>query len=257
MKCHETLRLMSLYLDSELSSEVTLEVQEHLESCPSCRDRFERERRLEESMRATLLEVEPGDAAIWDRAVRAALRIRRQRFSTLQKIASLAGVAVVATLIAVHFFPAERGELDLARSAASDHSRFLVEVREEVLPPATLAQFRDAGNRTLPPGTGLPTNLPVGYRLLKTGRCKLDDAAVVYLVIRRGGEPISLFLMPRSELHRFPRFAGKLRGEPTGVNCQITGRRFFGVGNRDVVACAVGRADLAELRDLVRWLVAG
>jgi len=257
MRCHETLRLISLFLDSELSSEVTLEVQEHLESCPSCRDRFERERQLEEGMRATLLEVGPEGAAIWDGAVRAAVRTKRQRLPTLQRIASLAGVAAFATLIAIHFFPAERGELDLARSAASDHARFLVEVREEALLPATLAQLRDAGKETLPPGTNLPAALPAGYRLLKTGRCRLDDASVVYLVMGHSGEPISLFLMPRSELHRFPRFGDKLRGEPIGVNCQISGRRFFGTGKRDLVACAVGRTDPAELRDLVRWLLAG
>jgi anti-sigma factor RsiW len=257
MKCHDTSRFMSLFLDSELSSELTLEVQEHLESCPSCRDRFERERRLEESMRMTLLEVGPEDAAIWDRAVRQAVRTRRQRLSTLQRVASLAGVAMFATLLAVHFFPAERGELDLARSAASDHSRFLAEVREEVLPLATLTQFRNAAKQILPPGTNLPTSLPAGYRLLKAGRCKLDDAPVVYLVMKERGEPVSLFLMPSSELHRFPQFGDKLGVEPSGINCRVLGQRFFGTGNREVLACAVGRTDLAELRDLVRWLVAG
>lgn len=257
MKCHETSRFMSLFLDSELSSEVTLEVQEHLESCPSCRDRFERERRLEEGMRATLLEVGPEDAAIWDRAVRQAVRTRPQRLSTLHRIASLAGVAVFATLLAVHFFPAEHGELDLARSAASDHSRFLAEVREEALPLATLTQFRDAAKEILPPGTNLPASLPAGYRLLKAGRCKLDDASVVYLVMKDRGEPISLFLMPSSELRRFPRFGDRNGTEPSGVNCRISGRRFFGTGHLGLIACAVGRTDLAELRDLVRWLVAG
>ncbi len=248
---------MSLFLDSELSSEVTLEVQEHLESCRSCCDRFERERRLEETMRAVLLEVGPDDAAVWDRAVLQAVRARRQRFSTLQKIASLAGVALFAALIAIYFFPADRRELDLARSAASDHSRFLVEVREEALLPATLTQFRDTGRQTLPPGMNLPAALPAGYRLLTTGRCKLDDASVVYLVMKHSGEPISLFLMPRGELHRFPRFGDKLRVEPVGVNCQISGRRFFGAASQEAVACAVGRADLAELQELVRWLLAG
>lgn len=252
MRCHETSRLMPLFLDSELSPEVTLEMEEHFESCSDCRHRLEMESSLEASVRATLVEPEPADGAIWDRAVAKAVQSGRSVRLNMSKVVFAVAAALVAALAFV-VIGAPHRELDLAHSAATDHARFMVEVSEEALPPTSMHEFLDAGRQTLPKGAFLPATLPTGYSLVKTGRCKLDGAPVAYLVLRRGGEPISVFLMPREALHRFPRFAAKLGVEVTGVTCRVAGRRFFGLGSTSVVACAVGRADPNELRRLVRW----
>ena len=163
---------------------------------------------------------------------------------------------LVAVLAAVILWLPHR-ELDLARSAAMDHARFVAEVGEEELPRPTMREFLLAGSRTFPPGTTLPAALPVDYGLLKTGQCKLDGAPVAYLVLGQHSEPISVFLMPRAELRHFPAFAVKLGREKTGVACQIAGQRFFGAGGETLVACAVGRARASELQKLVRWALSG
>ena len=253
MRCHEAIRLMPLFLDSELSPEVTLEVEEHFESCPECRARLENERRLEDSMRATLFEPDAGDSATWNQAVARAVRIgRRPSMPAARSLALVAAAVLVAVFATVILWLPHR-ELDLARSAAKDHARFVTEVGEEALAPATMRAFLEVGSRTLPPGSTVPTTLPSNYELLKTGQCELDGAPVAYLVIGQHGELISVFLMPRAELRRFPAFAMKLGREKNGVACQIRGRHFFGASTEDVVACAVGRASDAELRRLVRW----
>ena len=253
MRCHEASRLLPLFLDSELSPEVTLAMEEHFETCEDCRSRLEAERGLEDSMRAALLEPHPLDAATWDRAAALAVRSGRRGGLTSTRAVALAAAAVSVVVVGFAIVGAPHRELDLARSAASDHARFIVEVSEEALPPATMVEFLDSGRRTLPQGTSLPAELPTGYGLLKTGQCKLDGAPVTYVVMGRRGEPISVFLMARDALRRFPRFAKKLDVEPSGVSCQAAGRRFFGAGNRSIVVCAVGRANPDELRKLVGW----
>ncbi len=256
MRCHEARRLLPLFLDSELSPEVTLGIEEHFQGCASCRRRFESERGLEASMRSRLLASEPADRTAWDRALARAiqphprLRLSRGGWAALALSTAFLGVIAVGLVTQRHH------ELDLARAAARDHARFLVEVREELLPPATMSQFSEVARRALPPGTAVPHDLPAGYELLKTGQCKLDGAPVAYVVMGGESEPVSVFLMPRQALARFPGFAARLGAETSGVNCQVPVGRFFGLGAGSVVACAVGRAAPADLQQIVRWALA-
>ncbi len=78
------------------------------------------------------------------------------------------------------------------------------------------------------------------HPLLETGQCKLDGAPVAYLVMGNGPEHVSVFLMSRLALARFPGFAARLGVEDGGVNCRVPVGRFFGRGTGSVVACAVG-----------------
>jgi anti-sigma factor RsiW len=258
MRCPEVVRLLPLFLDSELSPETNYAVAEHFERCPGCLARVERERRLEEEMRARLTEPAPGDAAAWDEAMRAAARqeasARRRRMRG--RVAGWAAAAAAALLLAASL-PRTHRELDLAGSAAADHSRFVAEAAEEGLPPATLDQLEAIAGRTFPAARPVPGTLPAGYRLLKVGRCTLDGAPVAYLVLVGGGEPVSLFLMDRGELSRFPGAARRLAEDPAGVSCEVKGRAFFLAGAPDRLACGVGKLEAAELERLVLWLLSG
>ncbi len=256
MTCHEAMRLLPLFLDSELSPEVTLAMEEHIESCASCRRRLESERNLEKAIRVVLIELQPDDAATWREALDRAVRQRPMWRLSRGGVAALALGSTLLVGVAMGVMAWPHRELDLARSAATDHARFLVELREEVLPPATIRQFADIAHRTLPLGVDAPRALPSSYELLKTGQCRLNGAPVAYVVVRKNAEPLSVFLMPRQALTRFPAFAARLGTETRGVNCKVRGARFFGLASGNVVACAVGRADPAELQQLVRWALA-
>jgi len=54
MQCQEARKWISPYLDSELDPTKTFEVSQHLESCASCRARFEKEGRADELIGAAL-----------------------------------------------------------------------------------------------------------------------------------------------------------------------------------------------------------
>lgn len=56
MTCNECRRWWSPYLDSELDATKTFEVSEHLRVCGPCRERFEREKRVDDSLREKLCE---------------------------------------------------------------------------------------------------------------------------------------------------------------------------------------------------------
>lgn len=65
MNCKQVRRLISPYLDSELSRSETFEVCEHLRQCPDCAARFEQERAAEALIRERLLETRMPDP-LWN-----------------------------------------------------------------------------------------------------------------------------------------------------------------------------------------------
>lgn len=72
LDCEEAIRRLAVFLDQELSPESAAAVQEHLDTCRSCYDRAEFERRLRERIRADLAdEPVPGE---FENRVRTLLR---------------------------------------------------------------------------------------------------------------------------------------------------------------------------------------
>src|SRR6266446_10836824 len=50
MKCAEVRKFVRLYLDSELDTEHSFEVERHLESCPECAGLFEAEKKFDDRL---------------------------------------------------------------------------------------------------------------------------------------------------------------------------------------------------------------
>ncbi len=257
MRCHEARRLMHLYLDSELSTESSFEVAQHLEECPDCAAMFERERTLENNLRDRLLERLPGDDVLWDEALRKAGRRSRTGLPRWGSTAFLAAAAAVVAVLVFALWPRVHPDLDLARAAEADHARFLTELAEDEAPPSNLGALGEIVNRTLHGTPSVPAQPPQGYGVIKVGHCRLNGAQVAYVVIARQGEPVSLFLMDRADLERFPRAAVRLAREPDGVICNVSRRSFFARAGSDWVACGVGEIDSVALRSLVAWFLPG
>ena len=254
MRCHDVGRFMSLFLDSELSPEINLEIVEHLEQCPSCAARIEGERQLEERMRELLLRSTREDEAAWERAVGLATRRARGRVLRWRTMSGLALAAALGAILLGVFWPPSHREMDLARSTYTDHSRFLEEAQEEQFSGASLDDLRHVVG-TLSSALPTPASTPSGYRLLKVGRCTLEGAPVAYLILATKDEPISLFIMDRALLQRFPDASARLAKEPVGVTCQVNGRSFFLTSTASAAACGIGRTEPGALRDLVHWLL--
>src|SRR5881394_2337461 len=68
MRCEETSRYLSPYLDSELDPRTSFEMSSHFEQCGSCRERFEAERRIDHAISTELKKSEPRDEEHWNLA---------------------------------------------------------------------------------------------------------------------------------------------------------------------------------------------
>ncbi len=69
MECNEVQALCGPYLDSELDARTTLEIEQHLKSCPECARRFAREEKLDTQIRAGLNRGQR-TPALWDKLER-------------------------------------------------------------------------------------------------------------------------------------------------------------------------------------------
>ena len=69
MKCDEVQTLHGPYLDSELDAKTSLEIEQHLKSCPECARLFAEEEKLEARIRAGLNQG-PRTAALWEQIER-------------------------------------------------------------------------------------------------------------------------------------------------------------------------------------------
>jgi anti-sigma factor RsiW len=96
MKCSEIKKWISPYLDSELDQTRTFEISQHLESCDSCRVRFEQEQRVESAIRDRLCRKE--QVVDWI-AVEQGLNQPGQRVLRLRPAWMLAAAACVAFAI--------------------------------------------------------------------------------------------------------------------------------------------------------------
>ena len=69
MKCDEVQPLCGAYLDSELDTRTSLEIQQHLKACPACARLFAEEEKLEARLKAGL-DRGARTAALWERLER-------------------------------------------------------------------------------------------------------------------------------------------------------------------------------------------
>ena len=257
MMCHDVTRLLPLYLDSELSPETSFAIAEHLGSCAACQARVERERKLEEEVRDRLTKPAPEDGDAWEQAVRAMASRREAGVRQERRGIAVAAAVGVAALLLAAIIPRAHGELDLARSAATDHARFAIQVAAEDVSRATMDELQAVASRTISGAVHVPAGPPAGYRILKVGRCNLDGAPVAYLIIAGSGEPVSLFLMDRQEMSRFPEAARRLAKDPGGVACDVKDCVFYLAAADELLAFGVGELSAAELERLVLWLLSG
>ncbi len=70
MRCEEVQSLHGPYLDSELEARSTLEIEQHLKSCPDCARLFAEEQKLEARLKAGLTQGSRSPA-LWERIERA------------------------------------------------------------------------------------------------------------------------------------------------------------------------------------------
>lgn len=200
MKCNDVLGFLSPYLDSELDRDTTWRIAGHLQACPSCRERFEREARLERAIAERLKAAEGDESEVFDRVLARVLagRSRRRRWM-LPAVAACLALASLLAWGVLGSWPAREesaraGPLvaKLLDSALSDHREF---VSGRIGPDGTWVQARAHLEEAL--GQPLPALASDSlWRIEGLRLCRLGTWKTAFVMGRRGDDPVSLFLLP-------------------------------------------------------------
>src|SRR6266581_5903222 len=123
MKCAEVRKFVRLYLDSELDSKHSFEVERHLESCVECAGLFEAEKRFDERL-GSFFRRGGAARALWKDIEAQVAPMRFAKVKTLWPAALAASVLVAAVAV---FFAKSR-TLDLANAVEECHSAYVHQI---------------------------------------------------------------------------------------------------------------------------------
>jgi hypothetical protein len=212
--CAQARSQLDRFLDAEMDGPVLAAVNEHLGTCPDCREAFNREGRLQVGVRRALSDERMPDD-VWTRLSAALEQAERRtggawpmrrlldpvRLRTIGR--SALGLAVVAAgvLLAVHLFqPAEKpypGEAGRQAGATLARAHFdfrpdAVEHRERGVPlDNLLAEFLTRDWRFRLPADGAHKVLPVFHGVLV-----FEYRRVLHIGVNCCGNPASVYVVP-------------------------------------------------------------
>src|SRR5207244_11688222 len=116
MKCAEVRKFVRLYLDSELDTEHSFEVERHLESCPECAGLFEAETKFDERL-GRFLGRGAATRALWRNIESQISPAPLMKMKALWPLALAASLVIAATIV----FTAKSRRLDLVYAVAECH----------------------------------------------------------------------------------------------------------------------------------------
>ncbi|MHB8522081.1 MAG: anti-sigma factor family protein [Limisphaerales bacterium] len=255
MNCHEIRNLVLAYLDSELDTKTSQEIQLHLQSCGECAQLFEWEEKFNERLFEVLRAGRP-TPALWEQFES---RLHHQRRSAwffpgwkAVTLGSFAVLVVAGLLTGLIVSRSGASSLDLAQAVVKDHREFL---QGKMAPeftgavPDEIAKKLE-GRLDAAAFGKVPTTR--GFRSEGARLCHLEGVPVAWTLGHYEDVPVSLIVFKKGELDHFPEAKRRLEsGEP--IVCTRAGRFQFAVRLAgDHVICAVGGASKEVLENLLR-----
>jgi len=247
MKCAEVRKFVRLYLDSELDTEHSFEVEQHLESCAECAGLFEAEKRFDDRL-GRFLRRGQATSALWKNIESQISPGRPVKLKALWPLALAASLIVAAGVV---FFTKSRG-LDLANAVEECHSAYVHQLTTPEfngpVPAKVAQQFGDQLDAEafayLPSRTTFSSS---GARL-----CHVEGVPVALILGHCAETPVSMIVLKKSELDHFPHIKQRLEsGDP--IVCSRSGRYQFAARFvDDHVVCVVGDRPRPTLEDLLR-----
>jgi anti-sigma factor RsiW len=247
MKCAEARKFVRLYLDSELDTEHSFEVERHLESCAECAGLFEAEKKFDDRL-GRFLGRGQATRALWENVE---AQIAPKPFAKLRAFwpAALAASLILAGGVV---FVAKSRTLDLANAVEECHSAYVHQLTTPeftgAVPDKIARQLGDqldaAAFAYRPSGTAFSSS---GARL-----CHIEGMPVALILGHSGQTPVSMIVLRKSELDHFPSMKQRLEsGDP--IVCGRSGRYQFAARFiDDHVVCVVGDAPRLVLEDLLK-----
>lgn len=247
MKCAEVRKFVRLYLDSELDTERSFEVERHLESCAECAGLFEAEKKFDERL-GRFLRRGQATGPLWENVE---AQIAPKRFAKLKAFwpAALAASTMIAGGVV---FVAKSRTLDLANAVEECHSAYVHQLTTPEFTGAVpdkiarqLGGELDAAAFTYRPSE--PAFVSSGARL-----CHVEGMPVALILGHSGKTPVSMIVLKKSELDHFPHMKQRLEsGDP--IVCGRSGRYQFAARCvDDHVVCLVGDTPRPVLEDLLK-----
>lgn len=250
MKCAEVRKFIRLYLDSELNSEHSFEVEQHLETCAECAGLFEAERKFDDRLRRFLVAAATNQAtrALW-KNLEAQIAPKR-----LLKLRAFWPLALAASLIiaAGGIFVAKSRTLDLANAVEECHSAYVHQLTTPEfsgsVPEKIARQLGDQLDVAAFAYLPSPTTFSSGGARL----CHVEGVPVALILGHNGATPVSMIVLKKSELDHFPHTKRRLEsGDP--IVCGRSGRYQFAARCvDDHVICLVGDTPRPVLEDLLK-----
>jgi anti-sigma factor RsiW len=251
MRCHEARALDTAYLDSELDSRTSLEIDQHLADCAGCRRYFEVQQKLDVRIDA-VLRGGTRDPQLWNQ-IEAKLSensspvLVKHWWKRTTVFAIAASVALVITWVAWPRSPAN----PLVAAVAVDHLKYL----NGSMPP----QFEgEPSSEVLARTDGRLDRsaffkLPASARFTPKGKrlCKIEGVPIAWMMGSSAGTPVSVVVMKQSEITNFPALLKRFE-DGRRIACFKAGDFEFGARLVEGhVVCAIGDLPRPEIEHLL------
>jgi anti-sigma factor RsiW len=251
MRCHEARALDTAYLDSELDSRTSLEIDQHLADCAGCRRYFDVQQKLDVRIDA-VLRGGTRDPQLWCQieaqiSENSSPALVKHRWRRAPAFAIAASVALAITWVA---WPRPLPN-PLVAAVAVDHLKYLngsmpPQFEEE---PSSEALARTDGRLDRSAFFKLPASAkftPEGKRL-----CKIEGVPIAWMMGSSAGTPISVVVMKQSEITSFPALRKRFE-DGHRIACFKAGDFEFGARVVDGhVVCVVGDLPRSEIESLL------
>lgn len=209
MNCQEARKHWDLYFDSEGDAELHLRVNEHLQRCPLCTAWFDAQSQLETRLVETIARSHTagGQPVDWQKVFDAAgVTARPSRQPWWRSLAMLVMAASVILAMASIFFLFTNADSvpSLAELSADLHRHMATgSLRPDFESDSDLAVERYLVGR-VSFSVRCPPRENSGFVVRGAGLCELANQPVVYVVGAVDDDTVSVFVLPKGSLQRFP-----------------------------------------------------
>jgi len=207
MNCEHIRRHWDLYHDSEGDAELHWNISQHLDNCAACAEWFSKQSRLEDLL-SEKLNTLPPDGELWAGVLGNAGLSRpatTRRWFVFSSLATLAASVLLLVAGAWLWQVDRHGDASsLSKLAATWHGHWTA---GEIRPPFESSSDLEVEDYLLQE-VNFPVRCPPrkdsGFAVQGAGTCHLDDESTAYVVGHVDEEPVSLFILSRNSLARFP-----------------------------------------------------